>query len=436
MPLRSWHAVLLGLVFTPLLVAADKNKQELPEPLTLDYALSLSQEAHPSLLAYQYQIDAQLANRQRAEAADDYSASLVGRVRWIDVPLYTPSPGINEDHSVGLSIKKPLLDSGQSVNKSRAAQLMERSARAKYQAALNKRQQLIARRYFDTVLADLKSLYANERLASGFIRWDRARTRQKLGQAEELEVLRLDREYQAIRRERTIVENLQRTTRGRLAEAMNRPDTLPATLIVPQLPQLKRKRPPLELIQSLARQHNPELRALRHEVAAKEAELVAARARDGLSVDAELLFNSYTFQPSGRDNLRAGINFSYPLSRGGRSNADIALAMSNKHQAQSRLEGTRNRINQALLEAWMRLDAQKIERQEMRALLDYSEFYLDRTRIKYEQGLQTTLGDSMQGIANSEWRMTQTDFSMAMTWLELEGLVGLPYEQFPQQQNK
>lgn len=436
MPIHRWRIVLPSLLFTALVHASEPEKRGLPEPLTLEYALSLATDGHPSLLDRKYLLDSYVARRKQAEAADDYSASLTGRARWVDLPANASVPGINEDHALGLTIKKPLLDGGASASQVKAAQLYEQSAQQNYQLAIQQRRELIMRRYFDVLLADLQFFRENERMATSYIRLDRAQARQKLGQADEMEILKLNREYQKVRRDRYHFEGQQRITRARLAEAMNRPGMLSSSLNKPALPELKRKSPAVENLQRWARLYNPQLIALRSQLAASIASVEAARARDGFHLDVELSYNTYTFQPAGRENWRAGINFSYPLSRGGRSGADIALVLSQKYRAQSRLQDAENNLDQVILDTWMQLGTKRIERQEMHALNDYEGFNLDRTRTLYEQGRQTTLGDAMVRITDAEWRLSRTEYEMAMLWVKLEGMVGLDFERFPQEENK
>ena len=438
MPNRFWHVAWLSLLVLSSLHAGEQNKSPLPEPLTLEYALSLAEDDHPRLLAAKYLLDSFSAKRQQAEAMDDYSATLTGRIRWLDLPadVGVYNTGINADHALGINIKKPLLDSGASSNQIKSAQLFEDGARKQYQSVLQLRRELIMQRYFDVLLADLQFFRENERMATAYISLDRAKTRQSLGQAEELEILKLERQYQKVRRDRYYYEGQQRITRASLAEALNRPGMLSSILNKPALPQLERKPPELEVLQALARANNPELMALRRNVAASSSAVEAVRARDGFNMEAVLGYNGYSFQPASRENWFVGVNFNYPLTNGGRSDADIAYALSQKYQLQNQLSDAENQLDQAVLTAWMELGTLRIERQEMQALSDYEGFYLDRTRTVYEQGLQTTLGDAMTRITDAEWRLSQTEYKIALMWLKLEGLIGLPYEQFPPLENK
>lgn len=435
MPNRLWNIVVLNFCMAGGAAAQEPAVTPLPEPLTLEYALSLAEEAHPSIESSRNLIDTMVARRQQAESANDFTASINGRIRWIDLPTTATTPGVNEDHALGVTVEKPLLDFGVSANREQAAQLYEASAREKYIDTVQLHREEIMRRYFDVLLADLQFFRENEHMAVAFIRLDRARERQRLGQAEELEILQLDREYQKVRRDRYYYEGQQRITRARLALALNRPGMLPAELNKPELPQLEHQAPAVEQLQALAKQHNPSLIALRKEVDASRAALAAARGGDGLTVSAEMDYHAYTFQPAARENWRVGIQFKYPLSRGGRTDADIALALSDLHRSQNTLRDAELQLEQAVLEAWMQLGTLAIERQEMLALNDYQGMSLDRTRLRYEQDLQSDLGDSMVLITDAEWRLRKTEYDLALVWSHLEGLVGVPYEQFPKQED-
>ncbi|MBD3609806.1 MAG: TolC family protein [Gammaproteobacteria bacterium] len=433
MPFRLWVFFLLGVSYQGMISAQPLQPSALPEPLSLEYALSLAEQHHPDLLAAKLDIEQSLAVRQELEAASSLSASLNGRARWLGLPN---TDGTTEDHALGISIKKPLYDFGVSEQKEQAATLYEASSKLIYQSKLENRRQDIMRRYFDVLLADLEFFRENERMAGAFIRWDRARKRQSLGLSDDLEILKLERIYQKVRKDRYTTQGMQRVTRARLALALNRPGMLPSTLSKPALPQLERKVPDVELMQAWARQHNPTLRALQKRYQAAQAKLEAARSGSGLKLDAEVGVASYTMQPASRDDWRVGINFNYPLYSGGRDDAKVAKALTEKYKSKNNFNRAVMDIEQAILEVWTKLGSLKIEREEMLVLNDYQGLNLDHTRIIYEQGLQTSLGTSMVEVTNAEWMLAKTEYQMAVLWLQLEGLIGLPFESFPQQEKK
>ncbi|MBD3671169.1 MAG: TolC family protein [Gammaproteobacteria bacterium] len=434
MPRRLWTMYLFALAMASGNAAAQEPPANaLPEPLTLEFALSQAESAHPQLEASRHLIESREARRRQAESANDYRIDIDGRLRWIDLPAGAPSPGLNDDHALAITLEKPLLDFGLSDERERAARLGEEGARQRYVDTVQLRRETIMRRYFDVLLADLQFFRENERMAVAFIRLDRARERQRLGQRDDLDILELERIYQKVRRDRYYFESQQRVTRARLAQAMNRPDQLSADLSRPELPQLKRKPPELEKLQDLARQHNPGLIALRKEAASAQSTLAATRKSDGLTVDAEMGYGAYAYQLPSRENWNVGIKFNYPLARGGRTEADIALAVSAMNQAQTSLRQAEMALQQDLLETWMDINTLRIERDEMFALYDYRGLKLDQTRTRYEQEMQADLGDTMVLFTDAEWRLRRTEYELALKWLKLEGLVGVPYEQFPRQ---
>jgi hypothetical protein len=93
-------------------------------------------------------------------------------------------------------------------------------------------------RFLDVVLADLSFSRYSEAMAVAYIQLDRASTRRELGQVSELRVAELDATYQDVRQRRAASEAAQRLSRSLLAQALDRPDTLPRELVAPQAPVL------------------------------------------------------------------------------------------------------------------------------------------------------------------------------------------------------
>ncbi|CAA6803635.1 MAG: Unknown protein [uncultured Thiotrichaceae bacterium] len=103
-------------------------------------------------------------------------------------------------------------------------------------------QLIILQRFYDVLLADLTFIATNEKMASAFIRVDRAKIRNELKQISEVEVARLETEYQNIRQEYFATENMQRLTRSWLSESINQLK-LPSDLQPPTLVRFPRQAP-------------------------------------------------------------------------------------------------------------------------------------------------------------------------------------------------
>jgi hypothetical protein len=89
----------------------------------------------------------------------------------------------------------------------------------------------VLQRYFDVLLADLSFARYSEATAVAYVQFDRARTRQQLGQASELRVAELNGVFLDVRRQQSASEASQRLTRSLLAQAINHPDQLPSELV-------------------------------------------------------------------------------------------------------------------------------------------------------------------------------------------------------------
>jgi hypothetical protein len=103
-------------------------------------------------------------------------------------------------------------------------------------------------RFLDVILADLSFSRYSEAMAVAYIQFDRASVRRDLGQVSELRVAELNATYQEVRQRRAGSEAAQRLTRALLAQALDRPESLPRELTVPRLPPLPDPLPDLKSV--------------------------------------------------------------------------------------------------------------------------------------------------------------------------------------------
>lgn len=132
----------------------------------------------------------------------------------------------------------------------------------------------ILERFFDVLIADLGFSSSNEAMAIAYIQYDRGNIRRDLGQFSELKAAELTAAYQAVRQRRASAEAGQRLTRGLLAQALNRPETLPRELVLPKLPPPPAALPDLGAVISAAEAGNPELGRLKAAADAAGARLL------------------------------------------------------------------------------------------------------------------------------------------------------------------
>lgn len=422
--------VLSGAVWAQEVATAPRDA--LPTPLTLDAALSMVDEAHPSMQVAQANIQRGEAELAQQDGQNGFQVNAEGKIRWIGL---SASPGtMTQDHSIGLSARKRIYDFGYNNAGIDAAAAQLQSYRLQYVSSRAQRHLLIMRLFFDVILADYVFLRENERMATVFVQLDRLRERAKLGQASTIDIREKEVEYERTRLNWTRSETMQRVTRARLAQALNRPENLPGDLVHPKLKTHKRSLPELEALQKLARDNNPELLALRQQLKASEAKVMQARKSGAPKVDAEIGLNNYSRPIGQREDWSVGIVISKPLMDGGQTRAKISKAESEYYQIKAQLSQREMLVAQEVLELWAALQQLKIRREEVWAHYDYREMYLDRSRTLYEQELQTDLGDAMIELTEAQRLVAENDYSFALAWAELDALTGQLYKTDANQQ--
>lgn len=413
-----------GCLLVPGAIHAQGEASGLPDPLTLEYALSLADEPHPELLAAGAQVRVAEAEQLAAKSLSGFNVNLEGRLQWVEPSPLAEQFG-NEDHQLGLVITKVLYDFGLSKASKAAAENNLETSRLYYLSARRQRRVEIMRLYFEVLLADLRFFRDNEAMAVAYVQFDRQRDRRELGQKSDLDVLERESIYQKARRQRMQSEMQQRLTRTRLAHALNRPGQEPATLIVPELAQLKRELPQVEELEELALSGNAQVQALRAEVAAARERVAAARASDNPVLKGNLEAYDYSRQFGRDDTFRAGVSIDVPLVSGGRNDAAIAREQAEVFRLQAELSRAEMQTRLAVLELWQQLDALRIQREEARAATDFSDLNLDHSRTLYEMEARATLGESMVHVTDAQLRAAEADYQTALAWAQLDALTGM-----------
>ena len=404
-------------------VSAVPAIEPLPEPLTLEYALSLVDEAHPDLLAEQAEQARVAAQLQGVDALNALDVSIEGRARWVDPPSIDNGDA-TDDHKLSLYVRKPLYDFGRTDALRQAAQQASLGREQFYQAARDRRRIAIMQAYFDVLLSDMEYARDNEALAVAYINLDRLRDRQELGQASDIAVLEKEAEYQRVRYQLAQSEAGQRATRARLANLLNRPGMLPSNLRRPQLDYTQRKMPEFEKLLERAMQNNPELRALEAELVAAQQRIEAAKAEHLPRLDGELEASAYSRELGSYDRWRAGVTLQVPIYTGGRVDAAVAGQRAQQYAVQARLHKARYELRQSVLDLWLELQNLKLLREKAYSEQDYRELYLDRSRANYEMEFTADLGDAMVRLSEAQLGLAQVDFQLAIVWERLDALTG------------
>ncbi len=402
--------------------AADLNKKNLPDPLTLEYALSLADEGHPDLLIQDAKIlDAQ-ANKNSIDSSTGFDVTL-------DLGLYVTDEDRfqsfkNRDHArAGVIVSKTLYDFGHTNDRVDAAGQLVDSEQWKYQQIRGYRRLAISEAYFNVLLADLQFSQYNEAMSVGFVNFDKAKDRRELGKRTDLDVLKRESEYQRLRVLRYQSENLQRSSRAKLAEVLNRPNQLPASLAIPKLPALNRKLPEIELLQEQALKNNFDVKAYKYAVKAAETAVVAARNRNNPKIDAIVTAHGYETDFGSVDEATAALNFTYNLYQPDQDSV-IASELAGLYSARAQLNKVESDLRQTVLQLWHEIEELSVKRESLNVLLELRELKLEQSRALYEMEVKADLGFSMVELTEAQYSQAQNDYRLALAWAKLDLITG------------
>jgi outer membrane protein TolC len=397
------------------------------QALRLEEVLAHADGPHPDLDAARAQHELARAEQALAESLSDFrvvleAALITGRNELYDDRYHA-------DNFARLNARKTLWDAGRHAATLRAARLEHDAQVPRMQDIRAQRRLALMNRFFDVLITDLQYAVENEYLAVAYVNWDNGRERHQLGQLSTHELLELEHRYQEWRLRRNDTERKARERRALLASAMNRPGELPAALAEPVLSGNARRLPPFDDLLTAMQTHNPGLRTWQGLLAAAQGRLQAARLEDQPRLELALEAGSYTRPSATRDDLRAGLNFAWPLYDGRRLDARLALEQARFQALQAEYEQLRLDLRQRLYETWQEIQyLRDVERPALAVDAEYREHALERARAEYELELKTNLGNSMADTQSARLRQRAAEYRLALAWERLDILVGMPLE--------
>jgi len=395
----------------------------LPSPLTIEQALALAEDAHPDLDRARARLTAAQAGLDQAESTNGARAFVDLTPQWV-LPSVRSDDELVNDSRARLLLSKRLYDFGRTASLSEAARADIAARELALLDARQARRLEILSRFLDVLLADLRYAVDNEAMAHQYVNFDKSRDRQRLGQISDVDLLELEQRYQEAFILRTRSQKRQAQSRMQLAIVLNRPDELPADLVLPRFPGNDRALPELKTLLENALQKNPALVALRQETEGARARVAAERALRYPVLSAEGEAARYEREFISRDDLRATLNLRIPLWQGGEDRATIALALARLHEQEARLRRAELDLRQAVLDLVQELENLQVERNAAKVRTAFRDLYLDRSRALYELEVKSDLGDAMTRVTEAQWLAAQVEFRLALTWARIDALTG------------
>lgn len=401
----------------------------LPEPLTLQAALdSAHNPAHFELIEIEQRLQARAAEFGIERGNNDFRLDLTGRLREVGLNDTADDNGEDDggDNAASLILSKPLYDFGLQDSLESRNELQMHALQQQQVLLIEQRRLQILEKYFAVLNADNHFLSENEALAIGFIRYDNAVQDQELGLASEIEVLRLQTEYEMIRQKRQLAEQHQRLSRSILAEAMGYPGQLSSELEKPQIDTQRKLPGDINALVTRVLHNSLEARVAAANTRAAQAAIAIADAEGGPSLDLELELSTYERETRTRDDWRAGLYIEIPLYSDS-SPARVNLAMAQYRQALASQQQLESQLRLEVLRLWQQLQRLQLEIVGRNIEQEYRDRYLDRSRAEYELEYKSDLGDSMVLYSRSNAERLRALYAFELAWQRLASLAGAQY---------
>ncbi len=248
----------------------------------------------------------------------------------LEARLIEPSDAADDqshnDSRASLYAQKRLYDFGRTGALEAAAESSVEGGQLRFTAARARHRIDIMQAFFDVLLADLEYARDNEAMAVAYVGADRTRDRNQLGQVSDIEKLKQEDSFEALRMRRYRAQARQRTTRAKLAQLLDRPDDLPSNLVRPQLPENDRPLPEYPHLVEAALARNPRVLSLKADLEAARLQIKAERAGGRPVVSGSLSATAGERDVSSRNPLEAELRLEIPLYEGERIDAGVATA--------------------------------------------------------------------------------------------------------------
>lgn len=419
------RALLLALLLAAL------PAQAAEKALTLEEALAAADTPHPQVMAAQADLDLALADQSLAKSENDPLLNLEAQLRHGRTTL-APEEW-SDDNGIRLVFRKTLLDFGRTGGQVDAAMQEVVARRLALLDVRDARRIEIMARFFDVLLADAQYAAENEYMAVYYVSWDDSKKRFDLGELNASDLAQLEARYQDQREKRNRSLMAARTSRQRLANALNRPGRLPAELAPPVLPQNQQGVPDYESLLPLAMKNNRQLQAQEARLKAVAARTGSIRADRAPTLDVELSAADYSRDTATRDRYSAGLVLNFPLYQGERVDSRLAREAAQRTRLEAGLEQARRDLADALLDTLLEIDwLRNSSRPAASVQVNYRDQALERARSEYELEMKTNLGPSMADTQVAAMRQGQVEYRLALALARLEALLGFPLSNFAQ----
>lgn len=406
-------------------------QSEVPNPLTLDYVLSLPAEMNPDFMRQQARVLYAQAARAENQAQDRINIGLMGRLGQRE--FRNQAEGYNQ---AAIHLDWPLYDFGRTRLTDQAWQRDQQAQEHKMQSIAQQYRLILMQAYFNVLLADLNFRVENEAMAIAFVTLDKVQEDHALSRVSDAVLYEYELAYQQAFVKRQRAQSDLRRSRMLLANAMGMPEQVISRIQIPHdLPvpdQLLR----VEAYLTQAVHSNPELISAQQQVEASQYRVESARAGMKPNISAQAWAGHLSDYPEIREgNWHAQIKLDMPLYDGGLTRARTDRERAQRQQALADLRATELSLREEVTNLYFKLSLLSVERDQVNALETFADFNLDLKQALYENELQSDLGDAMVKISESEFQSLAFQLRQAYLWAQMQSLLGVEdISDFHQQQ--
>lgn len=409
-----------GLAFSTSLMA-DQQPDLVPDPLTLDYVLSLPATMDPEFVRQQAMQMQSEANQKLVDAEDGIELNLLGRLGKREFKDENQNFNFAAIH-----LGVPLFDFGRTSNNRQAWWLQAQSEETQKQLIQRQFKIKLTQAYFNVLLADLQYRVDNEAMAVAYVEVDDLREKYELNRVSDTELYEYELRYQKAFLKRQKSQAKLRHSRMQLANLMGRNDITINEVAMPEMPDLPAKLLDLDDYLALALDNNKQLAAARQSLDAAGYKVKQARSSNKPTIRADVLVGHLSDYPKEREGRwEAGISLKMPLYDSGVSKSKVDLEQAKRQQAQADLMSFEQQVREQVMNLYFDLSTLNTEAEGVKTLQTFAEYNFDYRSALYENEMAAVLGDAMVMISQSDFEALAFDLKKVLLWRQMELATGI-----------
>lgn len=413
---------LISLIY--LITTANTQAQALeplPTPLTLEYVLNLPAKMNPDFMRHQARILQAQAQQSEANAQDNLNFNLKGRLGKREFQ------GENQNFNLAaLHVGLPLYDFGRTESNEQAWLLDVRANEYRLKSVENQFRLNLMRAYFNVLLADMRYRVENEAMVTTYVRLDKIREAHKLGQVSDVKLYESQENYQKAFVKRQKAKADLRRSPMLLANAMGYSDSDIPDLKLPELTNSPETLLDIKYYLNLALNNNPDILAAKQAYDASQHRVESAQAGEHPVIRADAWVGQLSSYPEVREgHWQAEVSINVPLFDGGLIKSKVDRERAQRQEVRADIYETEQQIREQLTNLYFQLELLTAENEAVEVSQTAAEYNLDYKRALYENEVQTTLGNAMVQISQTQYDALAFKFKKALLWAQMQALTGV-----------